>query len=401
MTEDIYEIISKKFPGVKLESPVQGWVYLEEYEKGIEALENMIQVHTTAQDDRWLGVCYFQLFDDLKALELFFRAVARGSEGARINLAHAFIFVERTDQVMPELQKLDFSKLTEYDKVLYYRVKSYYEENSGDLEQALSDAETAWRLIQAIPELPILSPQILSQLGVLHGRLGRANRSLWFLEQSLSLLPEGMEQIKAKLRRSHLLNILGRHEEAIEGLQSLNANAMPQALYAYQLTILGDAVWGKRDLFTAEQHYENAIIQALDSSAIYEEFLCRLSLSSIYGHQGLIATASEHLARAKVLISDRPDELLHLFRDTLVSLWAKEIPVDEAQGILQALAKEFSETGLLQEQGWVKLHIAEMYRQLGDEKSTRCELDALQFLATTLPKQQFLSQRVDARTRIT
>lgn len=128
MAKTIYEIIAEKYPGVVLESPVQGWAYLEKYEKGIGAHQNMIQVHTTASDDRWLGVCYFQLFDDLKAVELFHRAVARGSEGARINLAHAFFYIERKNEMLIELQKVNFNELSTYDQVLFFRVKSYYDE---------------------------------------------------------------------------------------------------------------------------------------------------------------------------------------------------------------------------------------------------------------------------------
>lgn len=391
-TKAIYDIISEKFPGVELESPVQGWVYLEEYEKGIEAHQDIIPLHTTAHDDRWLGVCYFQLFDDFKALELFFRAVARGSEGARINLAHAFIFTDRTDQVIPELNKIDLERLSAYDLVLFYRVKSFYAEGNGDLRQAANNAETAWRFVQAIPELPILAPQILNQLGVLYGRLGKANQALWFFEQSLHLLPEGMERTKAILVKAQLLNTLGHYEKAIQELQSLTLDKLPQALNAFRLIVLGDASWGKKDTPAAEQYYEKAIIEALESSTFYEEFLSRLSLASIYGSQGLSATAGEHLARAKVLVSDKADELLHLFRDTLVSFWTEELSVTEVQNILGGLVNEFDKTGLLQEQGWVKLHIAEMYRQLGNETDMLRELDTLQSLATTLQNSNFLAR---------
>lgn len=392
MAKTIYDIIAEKYPGVELESPVQGWVYLEEYEKGIEAHQSMIQVHTTAHDDRWLGVCYFQLFDDMKATELFYRAVARFSEAARINLAHAFIFTDRSSEVVTELEKLDIDLLSTYDKVFYLRIRSYYYETTGELEKALADAEGAWRLVQGIPELPILAPQISTQLGTIYGRLGRANRALWFFNNSLNLLSEGMEKVKAVLRMSLLLNILGRYDEAVRELQALSTRYMPKAINAARLVGLADATWGQKDVVSAEKYYEEAIAQALASATSYEEFLARLSLASINGSKGFIATASEHLARAKVLISDKPDELAHQFRDVLVSYWAKDLSIVQTRDTLKILAEEFSDTGLLLEQGWVRLHIAEMHRQLGDEESMLRELDELQKLAVTLQNNNFLAR---------
>ena len=392
VAKTIYDIIAEKYPGVELVSPVQGWVYLEEYEKGIECHKNMIQVHTTAYDDRWLGVCYFQLFDDMKATELFYRAIARFDEAARINLAHAFIFTDRSGEVIPEIEKLDFESLSRYDRVLCLRVKSYYYETTGKLEEALTEAEAAWRLVQGVPELPILAPQISNQLGTIYGRLGRANRALWFFDNSLNLLSKGMERDKTVVRMSQLLNILGRYDEAIEKLQTLATNNLPKALSASRLVSLADAVWGDKDVKSAEKYYEEAIVQALSSATIYEEFLGRLSLAAITGSQRLIATASEHLARAKVLISDKPDKLAHQFRDILVSYWAEEFSALETRDMLKPLAQEFSEIGLLLEQGWVRLHIAEMHRQLGDKESMTRELDELQKLAVTLQNNHFLAR---------
>ena len=93
-----------------------------------------------------------------------------------------------------------------------------------------------------------------------------------------------------------------------------------------------------------------------------------------------------------MLISDNTDELAYQFRDILVSRFANELTSQQTADELVLVAKEFEEMGLLQEQGWVRLHIAEMHRQLGDEESMLRELDELQKLAVTLQNNHFLAR---------
>ncbi len=389
VAKDIYTIIEEKYPGVVLESPIQGWVYLEQFEKGIEAYNDIIPTHATPQDDRWLGVCYFQTFDDLKAVELFYRAAARGEKKAHINLAHAFLFIERSSQVLTELTKVNFEKLDTYNQAYFLRVKSLYEEQNGDLQNALQHAEMAWRLMQKLPELPILAPSILSQIGVLYGRIGRAQRALWYFERCLEFA-SGLEQKKALVKRAYLFMLLGRYDEALHDLQALldekleNFSAL---IYLY----LGEAAWSKRDTLKASTYLEEAIKQALAKQLSWEELQSRLAIVAIYGSQGLIATAGEHLARAKVLLSDKSDQLLYAFRDILLSRWTGEQTLEHTAYELDKLASEFEKMSLFQEHGWVKLHLADAYREMGDERHLKV-LDELQSLGVSLQNHTFLAR---------
>lgn len=387
--KDIYQIIEETYPGVVLESPVQGWLYLEAFDEGIAAYERIIPTHATPQDDRWLGICYFQKFEDLKAVELFYRAIARGEERARINLANAFLFIERSSEVLPELAKLDFDKLDPYSQVVYLRVRSIYEEYNGDLQVALQYAERAWRLVQPLPELPILAPQILNQIGVLYGRIGRAQRALWYIERCLEL-SQGLERKRGLARHAYLLILLGRYEDALAELRALREENLPN-IVGPVILYQGEATWSLRDIPGATQYFEEAIGLALDKQMAFEELQARLALAAIYGHQGLIATASEHLARAKVLISDKTDRLMYAFRDALLSRWTGEASLEETCAELARLATEFGEMSLFQERGWVKLHLAEIYRQLGDERYLK-ELDELQSLGASLQNTAFLAR---------
>jgi tetratricopeptide (TPR) repeat protein len=389
-SEDITRIIEERFPGIVLESPVQGWVFLEEYEKGIEEYQRIVPTHATAQDDRWLGMCYFQLADDLKAIELFYRAVARYDEASKINLAQAFMFVERSQEGLTILDSVDVVKLSQYNQVYFYRIKSVYSENYGRIDEALKYAEAAWQLAQGISEHPIIAPQILNQLGILHGRIGRSQRALWFFERSLSI-SEGIERLKTNIYYANALIFLGEFDRAIDVLNSL---VIPDKGYFYYAPLylrLAEAYWAKRKRQDAIEYFERAIDIALETQMSYEEFYARIYVASILAKEELITTAYEHLARAKVLISDKTDELAHNFRDTLVSFWAGLIEEQEFAHALRELANAFGEMGLLQEQGWVRLHLAELYRQQGNNQFLS-ELDALQQLAVTLQNNNFLAR---------
>ena len=90
---------------------------------------------------------------------------------------------------------------------------SIRQENNGNLRGALKAASEAWRRIQGLPEFVLLAPSILAQLATLHGRIGRSQRALWFLERGLQLT-SGAELLKLLLRRANVLISLGRYQEA-------------------------------------------------------------------------------------------------------------------------------------------------------------------------------------------
>src|SRR5690606_9967321 len=132
---DVRSLVQATFPGVHLESDVQGWAYLERFQDGVDSYHALNP--PSPQDDRWLGVCYYQLVRDTDAITALQRAIERGEEGARINLAHLLPFLERGDEANEELERVRFEDLSEYDKALFYRVQSIREETTGNLREAL------------------------------------------------------------------------------------------------------------------------------------------------------------------------------------------------------------------------------------------------------------------------
>lgn len=386
MVDDVRTLVQHHFPGVDLTSDVQGWAFLEEFERGVEAYGAITQ--PTAQDDRWLGVCLFQLVRDLEALEALYRALNRGDLAARVNIAHVLRFVERGDDAAEELQRVDPDSLAPYDRVLYFRVLSIHEENNGNLREALRAAEEAWRRIQGIPEFGILAPSILAQLATLHGRIGRSQRALWFLERGLQLTT-GTELLKLHARRAYVLISLGRFQEAQSELESLDLSRAPEPFQPERHWLLGEVARSTGNLDTAKHEFEQAIALSVKLQMGYEELLCRLPLIAILGIRGDFAAASEHAARAQSLISDKSDRLEFRFREVLLLHWQGAYTSEHASAELDALIEEFGAMGLLREQGVVRLHKAEMLR--GSGRSVKHELDKLQALSVTLQNPAFLA----------
>lgn len=382
--------MAKTHPGVILESPVQGWVFLREFDKGIECYEALTE--RTAFDDRWAGICYFHIHEDMRSVELFYRAIARGVDAARINLAHALGYIERGDEVIPELLKVERSQLSTYDKVLYYRVKSLHEETSGDLRTALRDAETAWELVQGAPQFSILAPDILSQLAVLHGRVGRAQAALNFIDKNLSI-SSGVDALRARIHRAHILITLGKFTHAVAELEALDLTIAPKYLVSIVHVYLGEAEWALGNLERSVHQFESAVDTAAELDIGFEEFLARIGLALLYGVRGNLELAFEHLGYAERLVGDRSDRLYFRFREIHLRRISATLGATEAINELRTVADELGKMGALQEQGWVRLHIANELWQLGEPEFER-ELDDIRTLSLLLQNPSFLSREL-------
>jgi tetratricopeptide (TPR) repeat protein len=388
--------VAVKHPGVRIVSAVQGLVYLQRFQDGIVHYRSLRE--PSGADDRWVGVCHFQQFEDAEALAAFTRAVSKGEEAARINLAHLLRFLERGEEGTGELQSVRLDQLNEYDRVFYFRIVSVNEENNGNLREALKAAEEAWRRVQGLPEYGLLAPSILAQLGVLHGRIGRAQRALWFLDRAIQMTSE-VENLKARLRRSAILNVLGRHREATTELDSLVLEGLPRNFLPELYFNRGEVAWSAGRLEEASQEFEACVRSCSGMQVAYEEFVARLSLTALSCISSAIALAQEHLARAQTLISDKSDRLNYRFREVQLNLANRTYSQAHALSEFAVLDEEFEDMGLLQEQAFVKLHRAALSEVLGDEKF-RWLLDDIMALTITLQNRSFLAREWTALPRL-
>jgi quinol monooxygenase YgiN len=147
------------------------------------------------------------------------------------------------------------------------------------------------------------------------------------------------------------------------------------------------------DLQEAERQYESAIGVAQQHQVVYEEFLCQLGLATTQAFRGAVSRAMEHLSRAQELISDRSDQLAYRFREVLVfhaaGIYCSEHSIRE----LSDAASAFGDMGLLQEQGFVRFHIARLKQAAGDP-SIMEEFAALDALGKSLQNPSFLQREI-------
>jgi tetratricopeptide (TPR) repeat protein len=386
--DELSALLARTLPGVRLESVIQGWVYLDQFERGILAYSDIES--PSPEDDRWLGVCYFKLFDDANALKAFIRAAQRGALGARVNQAHALMFLDRSAESTRILDQLDPERLSPYDQVLYFRVRSIDEETGGNIRQALKHADEAWRRVQGIPEFSVLAPSVLAQLGVLYARYGRAQRALWHLERGIQMTA-GTEQLKVRLKRAIVLTTLGRNADARSELNSMELTQGATGLMAEKTLLLGDVAWASGELENAIGHYGEAIGLAAEADLAYEEFLCHLSMMTLSGFLGRSAQAAHHRQEAQRRISDKSDSLQFRFREGLLDHWAGVWPTSQTVAQLTEISESLFDMGLLQEMGSVKVHIAAI--ELRDAPGrTQAILDELHVLSITLQNASFLAR---------
>ena len=387
-SDQVTALLARQLPGVRLVSAVQGWAFLELFQQGINEYIKISE--PTADDERWAGICHFKLFDDNAALELLTRAASRGAMGALINKAHVLMFLDRSDESVKLLDKVDPRRLGAYDTALYHRVRSLYEETGGNIRAALKHAEEAWKRVQGIPEFHVLAPSVLAQLGVLYARYGRAQRALWHLERGIQMTP-GAEQLKVRLKRAIVLTTLGRYAEARSELQSAQLHTESAGLEAERRLLLGDVAWSTGELATAVSHYGQALDLASRSDLVYEEFLCHTALMTLHAFMEQHAIAVQHRTQAAKRLSDKSDRLQFRFREVIVDHWRGALDRQAVASTLSQLADDLFDMGLLQEMGAVRLHLAAV--ELGRDPDRSLEiLDEVHVLSVTLQNSSFLAR---------
>ena len=378
--------VRERYPGIVLESVVQGWVYLDEFQKGIDAYHALD--YPMAYDDRWLGVCYMMQHNRFAAQEALYRAIIRGEVAARIELARVLSFFERNDEANHELAQVDLDKVTPPDRVLWYRAQSIQKEASSSLKEAIDYAEEAWRLVQGLPEFPILAPWVLIRLGRLHCQIGRGQRALWCLDRAKQLVGN---QAHLQLAHAEAHAILGRYDDALAILASLEETALSPRFRAFKLWALGDVYWATDNIPKALPAFDEAAEIALFEEENSVEIFARLGFACLAIHREWYEAAFEHLLRAKMVANTRHERLLCDFRETILNFRRGELTIEEARAIYEQLKHDFGEMGLLQEQAWVRLHLAELHRLEGSNGYLK-EFEALQGLGVALQNRTFLAR---------
>lgn len=383
---EVVERLEKRYPGIRVASPIEAYALLGEFDLGVEAFARLSS--PSSDDHRWLGVCHFSEFRDNDAIDAYRRAIDAGCQAARINLAHSLAFVDRADEINEQLEQVNFDQLSLYDRVFYLRVKSQNDERNGELQVALRQAEYAWRIVQGAPEFPLLAPHLLNQLGILHGRIGRSQRALWYLDRNLELTA-GEENTAVHLTRIRVLSSLGRLEQARAEFEALRS--VPAQYEAILRIRSAEILWAEGRIADAAAAYEDAARRAKEQHQSFEEFQASLELGALRAKFGTGAI-DETMRRAQDLISDRSDRLMYRFREILIALWRGSYSPQHAADELSALSSDLNTMGLLQEQGWVDAHAAHCLNDVGETEKAQAILDSLVALAATLQNAAFLAR---------
>lgn len=382
--------VALALPGVALDSPVQGWVYLNDFDRGLDEYAGITD--PTAEDDRWAGVCHFKLQHDNEALDLFVRAADRGVAGARLNQAHVLMFLDGNAESRRILSEIEPDTLSAYDQVLLFRVKSLEEETSGNIRSALRHAEEAWRRVQGIPEFSVLAPSVLAQLGVLYARYGRAQRALWHLDRGIQMT-SGVEQARVRMKRAIVLTALGHLGEARRELMTFATPSETAPLAAEQRLLLGDVRWASGEVDTALADYAMAAQLAEASELTYEAFLANIGRMTLSAFLHRERDAAEFRDKAERGVSDKSDRLQLEFRTTVSEYFVQGTCASANVGVgrLRQISDELFEMGLLQELGAVKLHLSCLLLHTSPAAAAGV-LDELQELAVTLQNTAFLAR---------
>ncbi len=327
----------------------------------------------TPTDERWAGLCLFNLQRPLEARELLLQARGHGCEASAIELATVYRHLGQNDTAGAVLLSFDSLQATAFDRALAARERGMIEYAAGHLHNAADAFETAWAAAMGAPQRSSLVSGIAFMLGRVLSEQGCSDRALHHLETALSHANPA-RRISVLAVRAECLIYLGHFEAANDDLeQALNGvlqvpAALPGLRYVKALLFRARGQYR-----AAEDLLRSAVLSAHNANESETELYAELEACVVAACLDQIAMARAHLARAKILASNAKCRALVDWREGMLLAFSgdpRSIP--RLEGSLEA----FENLALERESGWIRLTLAEACLRLGREAQAEEWLNA-------------------------
>ncbi len=345
---------------IRLKSPVQGYVYLEQYGEGIRRFEGIVE--PSADDERWGGVCYDELNQPATARFLVDQAVSKNNLGAQLELARHWLRLGENVAALEQLGTLEPLLLDPIDRVLWYSARSEALGRLESVESALPNAEKALLEVQNRPEFSVCAPWVYRKLGKLYAAHGDHHSALYYQNWALKVTLNASSALR--LERASSLIALGRLEEAEADLtQPLGlpgATAGPLGAYASLELVWGHFYQAQHKLEQAEQHYSEAALQATgDRDTVFEAQLAHAVVLAQPGNPALEGAVDLMLQSARERVETPYQSHLLELREVQIGVRLERL--EPGVGALRLLecAAGFERLGRLREHCWALLHAAD------------------------------------------
>ncbi|TVR93806.1 MAG: hypothetical protein EA416_04485 [Trueperaceae bacterium] len=321
---------------------------------------------STPEDERWAGVCLFNLQALHQARDMFLRARAAGCEAAGIELATAYRQLGLMDLARSALTAVDAERLSTFDRALALREWGAQRYTAGDVTGASEVLERAWAIAHEASLGWIILPAIGHALGVAYTDRGFDRQAVDYLTQALAMAnPARTVQLLAT--RSLCRTYLGELTEAERDLDEAGANQDLVPLVGPYLAYVAGVVQLMRGrLGAAEARFDAAATSARTAREPETEAYAELGRCAIATAHGRLDEARAFLARARHLAGNERLQALTLLREcAILTRQGRATSVKAGE----AAAAAFERIGLLREQGWCRLHVAAAHLGAGRDRA--------------------------------
>lgn len=309
-------------------------------------------------DDRFGGVCLYNLQRLQPAKDLLLRARARGCAAAGIELATVLRQLGHLELSREALALASDAALDPFDGALALRERGAQLYTDGALAAASDALERAWAVSFDAAGGPALRPGIGQALGLVYAERGLDRRAAGYFEAALASANPARA---VYLRTGRALSLLYLGDDAGAGADLAAAEAglehVPVAA-PYLRWVQGAVHRALGRLEPAEARLREATAGAREAQEPETECYAELELCALATTADRGGRARAHLARARNLAANDKMRALVALREG--ALAARE-GRDEAVPLLLRSAAQFAGWGLAREEGWSWLHLAEAY----------------------------------------
>jgi len=315
---------------------------------------------TTAEDDRWGGYALYLMADLLCARDQLGRAVARGCDAARVELATVYRHLGEVSLAWQVLDDLTWPDLIAFDCALAERERGMLLISQGRLEQARSRLEQVWTSVQSGPAALKASTALV--LGTIYGQLGQDLQAVHLLNAAVQVsqgTKQGYPLAARSLSRAYAGDFAGAEEDLRKAQGHVAQVPLLASVLAYNRGVLRRA---QGRCAEAASCFQDAVRAAGPETEV--AFFAELCLCALQTASGQLDQASATLARASRGCGEPRLNLFWQWRSALLeSLLEPGLNSElsaEISGRLVRVKDGFLALGFLREVGWVCLALAEL-----------------------------------------
>jgi tetratricopeptide (TPR) repeat protein len=367
-------------------SPIQRLAQSACYTEGWEFYQQLSM--PSASDDRWAGICLWNLGRLEDARTMFTRAKRRGDTGALVGLASISRLLGLLDDCEAYLELAFDGSLSPDDWVRALRERGDLHMVRNHLKAALEAYSDARLEAELCKEAKVLIPMIDQSLGYTHHLLGNDRKAKELLDRAmLSTNPMFRLYVRATRILVHIYNgdtISAESEIFHQDFQNINSSLIQSLIfYAGGILKITQKNWDEANLLF------NQSIEITEINGFIEtEYLSKLGICKIHIGLGQFNQARAALKRAENL--NVSAEYVAARDLTAGVLWTNLGQLEQAYEFLSQALEYYQTRELARELAWTHLHLAVWHLKKGNSEAAANSLEHVADIANSLGGTAFL-----------